>query len=71
MEVKLRWRVLVDRMYVKASTQKSKEKLDALLFDRAARRNRTDSYDEKKYRKARIKEVQDWMAHYKWESING
>ena len=75
MEVKLRWGVLVDRMYIKAPTQKSKEQLDALLFDRAARRNRTDPYDEKKYRGARIKEVhewwktcQDWMAHYKTHS---
>ena len=63
--------VLVDRMYVKAPTGKSKEQLDALLFDRAARRHRTDPYNEKKYRGARIKEVQewwktcqDWMAHY-------
>eukprot|EP00434_Breviolum_minutum_P009339 symbB.v1.2.008231.t1/scaffold513.1/size194650/2 len=75
MEVKLRWGVLVDRMYVKAPTGKSKEELDALLFDRAARRNRTDPYEEKKYRGARIKEVQewwktcqDWMAHYKTHS---
>ena len=50
MVVKLRWGVLVDRMYVKAPTGKSKEELDALLFDRAARRNRTDPYEEKKYR---------------------
>ena len=62
-------------MYVKAPTGKCKEQLDALLFDRAARRNRTDPYDEKKYRGARIKEVQewwktcqDWMAHYKTHS---
>ena len=27
--------------------RKSKEDLDALLFDRDARRNRTDPYDEK------------------------
>ena len=46
--------LLVDRMYVKAPTGKSKEDLDALLFDRVARRNRTDSYDEKKYRGAGI-----------------
>ena len=32
MEVKLRWGVLVDRMYVKAPTGKSKEELDALLL---------------------------------------
>ena len=34
MEVKLRWGVLADRMYVKAPTGKSKKELDALLFDR-------------------------------------
>ena len=75
MVVKLRWGVLVDRMYVKAPTGKSKEELDALLFDRAARRNRTDPYEEKKYRGAGIKEVQawwkkcqDWMAHFKEQS---
>ena len=67
--------VLVDRMYVKAPTGKSKEDLDALLFDRVARRNRTDPYDEKKYRGAGLKEVQtwwktckDWMARYKTHS---
>ena len=67
--------VLVDRMYVKAPTGKSKEELDALLFDREARRNRTDPYEEKKYRGAGIKEVQawwkkcqDWMAHFKEQS---
>ena len=64
-----------DRMYVKAPTGKSKEELDALLFDRAARRNRTDPYEEKKYRGSGIKEVQawwkkcqDWMAHFKEQS---
>ena len=38
MEVKLRCGVLADRMYVKAPTGKSKKELEALLFDRAARR---------------------------------
>ena len=75
MVVNLKWGVLVDRMYVKAPTGKSKEDLDALLFDRVARRNRTDPYDEKKYRGAGLKEVQtwwktckDWMARYKTHS---
>ena len=75
MVVNLKWGVLVDRMYVKAPTRKSKEDLDALLFDRVARRNRTDPYDEKKYRGAGLKEVQtwwktckDWMARYKTHS---
>eukprot|EP00434_Breviolum_minutum_P046138 symbB.v1.2.041566.t1/scaffold8358.1/size6671/1 len=69
------WRVLADRMYTKAPSVKSKEELDALLFDRAARRNRTDPYEEKSYRGAAIKEVQawwkqckDWMAHFKEQS---
>ena len=71
-EVKLRWRVLLDRMYVNAPTGKSKGELDALLFDKAVRRNRTDPYDEKRYRGARIEEVkawwktcQDWIAQFK------
>ena len=71
MVVKLRWGALADRMYVKARTGKSKEELDA----RAARRNRTDPYEEKKYRGSGIKEVQawwkkcqDWMAHFKEQS---
>ena len=75
MVVNLKWGVLVDRMYVKAPTGKSQEDLDALLFDRVARRNRTDPYDEKKYRGAGLKEVekwwktcQDWMARYKTHS---
>ena len=76
MDINLRWRVLEDRMYVKAPTGKSKEELDALLFDRAARRNRTDPYEEKSYRGSRMKEVQagwkickDWMAHFKEYSV--
>eukprot|EP00434_Breviolum_minutum_P009482 symbB.v1.2.008351.t1/scaffold507.1/size305965/21 len=75
MVVNLKWGVLVDRMYVKGPTEKPKEDLDALLFDRVARRNRTDPYDEKKYRGAGLKEVQtwwktckDWMARYKTHS---
>ena len=59
-EVKLRWGVLLDRMYVHAPTGKSKEELAALLFDKAARRNRTDPYDEKRYRGAGIEEVKAW-----------
>ena len=49
-----------------------KKELEALLFDRAARRNRTDPYEEKKYCGPGIKEVkawwkqcQDWMAQFK------
>ena len=75
MEVKLRWQVLADRMYTKAPAGKSKEELDALLFDRAARRNHTNPYEEKAYRGAANKEVQawwkqckDWMAHFKEHS---
>ena len=66
----------MDRMYVQAPTGKSKEELYNLLFDRDARRNRTDPYEEKKYRGAGIKEVQawwkkchDWMAHFKEQSV--
>ena len=75
MVVNLKWGVLVDRMYVKAPTGKSEEDLETLLFDRVARRNRTDPYDEKKYRGAGLREVQtwwktckDWMARYKTHS---
>ena len=75
MEVKLRWRVLADRMYTRAPTGKSKEELDALLFDRAAKRNHTNPYEEKPYRGAAIKEVQawwkqckEWMAHFKGQT---
>ena len=75
MEVKLRWRVLADRMYTKAPTGKSKEELDALLFDRAARRSHTNPYEEKAYRGPAIKEVQawwgqckEWMSHFKGQS---
>ena len=56
MDVKLRWGVLLDRMYVTAPTGKSEAELDALLFDKVARRNRTDPYEEKKYRGAGIEE---------------
>eukprot|EP00434_Breviolum_minutum_P035286 symbB.v1.2.031227.t2/scaffold3601.1/size53442/2 len=75
MEVKLRWRVLADRMYTVAPTGKSKEELDALLFDRAARRSHTNPYEEKAYRGPALKEVQawwsqckEWMSYYKGQS---
>ena len=62
-------------MYTKAPTGKSKEELDALLFDRAARRNHTNPYEEKAYRGAANKDVQawwkqckDWMAQFKGQS---
>ena len=75
MVVNLKWRVLAARMYVNAPTGKSKEDLETLLFDRVARRNRTDPYDEKKYSGAGLREVQtwwktckEWMARYKTHS---
>ena len=62
-------------MLTEPPTGKSKEELDALLFDRAARRNHTNPYEEKSYRGAAIKEVQawwkqckEWMAHFKGQS---
>ena len=60
MDVKLRWGVLRDRMYVTAPTGKSEAELDALLFDKVARRNRKDPYEETKYRGAGIEEVRAW-----------
>ena len=72
MVVNLKWGVLVDRMYVKAPTGKSKEDLDALLFDRVARRNRTDPYDERSIVGKEVqtwwKTCKDWMARYKTHS---
>ena len=75
-EVKLRWGCCLTECTSNAPTQKSKEELDALLFDKAARRNRTDPYDEKRYRGAGIEEVkawwktcQDWMAQFKKQSV--
>ena len=62
-------------MYTKAPTGKSKEELDALLFDRAARRSQTNPYEEKPYRGPAIKEVQawwgqckEWMSRFKGQS---
>ena len=52
MDVKLRPR---DRMYVTAPTGKSEAELDALLFDKVARRNRKDPYEETKYREPESK----------------
>ena len=60
MDVKLRWGVLLDRMYVTAPTGKSEAELDALLFDKVARRNRKDPYEETRYRGAGIEEVRAW-----------
>ena len=52
-----------------------KEELDALLFDRAARRSHTNPYEEKAYRGPAIKEVKawwvqckEWMSHFKGQS---
>ena len=59
-------------MYVQAPTGKSKEDLNKLLFDRVARCNRKDPYEEKKYRGADIdavyawwKQCRNWMAQFK------
>eukprot|EP00434_Breviolum_minutum_P040869 symbB.v1.2.036336.t1/scaffold5108.1/size30838/1 len=75
MVVNLKWKVLAARMYVNAPTGKPKEDLETLLFDRVARRNCTDPYDEKKYSGAGLREVQtwwktckEWMARYKTHS---
>ena len=74
-EVKLRWRVLEDRMYTVAPTGKDKDELYALLFDRAARRSHTNPYEEKAYRGPALKEVQawweqckEWMLYFKGQS---
>ena len=75
-EVRLRWGVLRDRMYVTAPTGKSTAELDALLFDKATRRNRTNPYDEKRYSgaglegvKAWWKTCRDWMAQFKTQGV--
>ena len=71
MSLVTQWKEVTSR----APTGKSKEDLETLLFDRVARRNRTDPYDEKKYSGAGLREVQtwwktckDWMARYKTHS---
>ena len=46
--------------YVTAPTGKSEAELDALLFDKVARRNRKDPYEERRYRGAGIEEVRAW-----------
>ena len=63
MEVKLRWNVLADRMYTKAPTGKSREELNALLFDKAARAAKRP-YEEKAYRGPTLEAVQAW-----WEQL--
>ena len=56
----------------KAPTGKFKEELDALLFDRAAKRNHTNPHEEKPYRGAAIKEVQAWWKQCKeWMAFKG
>ena len=52
--------LLCDRMYVTAPTGKSEAELDALLFDKVARRNRKDPCEETKYRGAGIEEFRAW-----------
>ena len=58
--------VLADRMYTKAPTGKFKEEFDALLFDRAARRNHTNPYEEKPHRGAAIKEEHFFCLMAAW-----
>ena len=60
MEVKLRWNVLADRMYTKAPTGKSREQLNALLFDKAVRGSHKNPYEEKAYRGPGLTAVQTW-----------
>ena len=74
-EVKLRWQVLADRMYTAAPTGKSREQLYALLFNKAARGNHTNPYEEKAHRGPALKAVQawweqckDWMLYFKGQS---
>ena len=75
MEVKLRWQVLADRMYTAAPIDRSREQLYALLFNKAARGNHTNPYEEKAYRGPALKAVQawweqckDWMLYFKGQS---
>ena len=78
MEVKLRWNVLADRMYTKAPTGKSREQLNALLFDKAVGGSHKNPYEEKAYRGPGLTAVQtwwerckEWMKYFKGHSVPG
>ena len=58
MEVKLSWNVLSGQMYTVAPTGKSREQLNELLFNRAARGSQRNPYEEKAYRGPAHREVQ-------------
>ena len=67
--------MLADRMYTAAPTEKSREQLCVLLFNKAARGSQKNPYEEKAYRGPALKAVQpwweqckEWMLYFKGQS---
>eukprot|EP00434_Breviolum_minutum_P010326 symbB.v1.2.009112.t1/scaffold572.1/size185581/1 len=58
MDIKISWNLLFNRMYTEAPTGMSREQLHHLLFNRAAKGNQRNPYEEKAYRGPDRREVQ-------------
>ena len=72
MDIKISWNLLLNRMYTEAPTGMSRQQLHDLLFNRAAKGNQRNPYEEKAYRgpdhrevQARWEQNQRWMWYYK------
>ena len=50
MDIKISWNLLLNRVYTEAPTGMSREQLHDLLFNRAAKGNQRNPYEEKAYR---------------------
>ena len=57
MDIKISWDLLLNRMYTEAPTGMSREQLYDLLFNRAAKGNQRNPYEEKAYRGPDHREV--------------
>ena len=71
-DIKVTWDILYNRTYTEAPTGMSREQLYDLLFNRAARSNRKNPYEEKEYRgpyyravREKWEQNQQWMRYYK------
>ena len=66
MDIKICWDLLLNRMYTEAPTGMSREQLYDLLFNRAAKGNQRNPYEEKAYRGPDHKDVQERWEQNQW-----
>ena len=67
MDIKIDWNMLLNRMHTEAPTGMCCEQLRDLLFNRAAKDNQSNPYEEKAYRGPNYREVQArWEQNQRW-----